>query len=190
MAVVHLPRRFDNDWAVAGIGRPRRGDGTVVDWYEVDGPYVRSTGTVAWSMQPNTTVGVVTRSPTPVGPGNRHGNRVSRRHHGGHVLHPDRQTAGQAARRIEPVPGDQRQAPSRSTKRTTPPARLSRWRRTLTLRFSMSRWTNRFTGCAGVDGRRCNGRLAARTARIANLNDNTYYCGAVMSTAVGSLGVP
>ena len=42
-------------------------ENTVVDWYEVDGPYVKagSTGTVTWSMQPNTTVGVVTQVAAP-----------------------------------------------------------------------------------------------------------------------------
>ena len=63
--------RFDNDWCGGCGGNPDglgRGDrNTVVDWYEVDGPYVKagSTGTVTWSMQPNTTVGVVTQVAAP-----------------------------------------------------------------------------------------------------------------------------
>jgi hypothetical protein len=200
---------FTNDWCGGCNGNPDglgRGDrNTVMDWYEVDGPYVKagSTGTVTWSMQPNTTVGVVAQVASPdannviatdnagqirnTGTGNRvisnPGITAGRSYF---TRLTATNLAGQAS-----TPWIERRFPSITSERVVS---IDKPNRRVNLAFSVSpdahasiqyrsAGTNRFSGCGGGDWQTLatGDSRGSHTATIANLNDNTYYCWRVIA---------
>ena len=201
--------RFDNDWCGGCGGNPDglgRGDrNTVVDWYEVDGPYVKagSTGTVTWSMQPNTTVGVVTQVAAPTTNNviaTDNAGQVRNTGTGNRVIRSNAITAGRpyftrmTATNLAgqaSTPWIERRFPAISGERVVS---IDKANRTASLAFSVApdahasvqyraAGTNRFTGCAGGNWQTLatGDSRGSHTARIANLNDNTYYCWRVVA---------